>query len=302
MNNDFLTNSATPENKTEFTKPDRDGRVEYIEREVDKFDYEGYEVVRREFFSKANCPAVTIKYGSIIFNVRGIRKLNECQFIQILINPEKKLMIVKPCEEDEKDSLQWSRVDKDGKVVTRAITGKLFTAQLYKDMNWCIESTVKILGTLLTCKGERIFVFDLSNAEAYLHLAEPSGDTKRRKRVPFMPEHWQGNYGVSYEESQKQLITTFEGVPEGFVKITIPQLPHRKPPNDEILKPPEEKIPKPPDDEIIKSPDEKIQKQEDEKVLKPPEAILPIDFFTESSVYSNMNARSERVKEAEYET
>ena len=229
MENDFLTNNPTSGNKIEFTKPEREGRVTYIEREVDKFDYEGYEVVRREFFSKANCPAVTIKYGSITFNVRAIRKLNECRFIQILINLPKKQLIIKPCAEDEKGSLQCSRIDKHGKVVARAITGKLFTAQLYKDMNWSIESTVKILGTLLTCKGEKIFIFDLNNAEAYLHLAELNGDTQRRKRVPFMPEHWQGNYGQSYEENQKQIITTFEDVPEGFVKITIPQPLHKKP-------------------------------------------------------------------------
>ena len=229
MQTDLFTNDNAFENKTEekvFTKPDRDGRISYIEREVDRFDYDGYEVVRREWFSKANCPAVTLKYGSVVFNVRAIRKLNECRHIQILINAEKKLMIAKPCEEDEKDSLQWSKVDKRDKVVPRTITGKVFTAQLFKDMNWNIESTIKVLGTLLKCKDEKIFVFNLTNAEAYLRLAEPfSDDPKRRKRVPFMPEHWQGHYGQSYEDSKNQIVTTFEGVPEGFVKITIPQLP-----------------------------------------------------------------------------
>ena len=212
--------------KTKFTKPTKDGKIDFIEREVDKFDFDGFAVVRREFFSKVNCPAVTFKYGSVAFNVRAIRKLNECQFIHILINAEKKLLIAKPCEEDEKDSLQWSRVDKQNKIVPRAITGKMFTAQLFKDMKWSIESTVKVLGTLLKCKDERIFVFNLVNAEAYLRLAEPfADDPKRRKRVPFMPEHWQGNYGQSYEESKNKIIPTFEDVPEGFVKIEIPQLP-----------------------------------------------------------------------------
>ena len=113
-----------------YTKPSRDGMISYIEREVDRFDYEGYQVVRRELFSKVNCPAVTLKYGSVNFNVRAIRKLNECRFIQILINSEKRLMIAKPCEEDEKDSIQWSKVNKHGKVEPRKITGKVFTAQL----------------------------------------------------------------------------------------------------------------------------------------------------------------------------
>jgi len=226
MENDFFTNNDELEKK--FTKPNRDGSVSYIEREVDRFDYDGYEVVRREFFSKANCPAVTIKYGSIVLNIRAIRKLDECRFILILINLEKKQMIVKPCEEDEKDSLQCSKIDKHGKVVPRTITGKMFAAYIYKDMNWNIESTVKILGTMERCKGEKIFIFNLVNAEAYLHLAEASEEyPKRRKRVPFLPEHWQGNYGQSYEESKKQIVTTFEGIPEDFVKITIPQLSHK---------------------------------------------------------------------------
>jgi hypothetical protein len=228
------TKDDNEKNKSEkpqemFTKPVKDGRIEYIEREVDQFNFEGYEVVRGEFFSKANCPAVTLRYGSVVFNVRTIRKLNECSHIQILINTEKKLMIAKPCEEDEKDSLQWSRIDKRGKVIPRAITGKMFTAQLYNDMKWDIESTIKILGIPVKCKDERIFIFELINAEAYFRLAEPSEeDPKRRKRVPYMPEHWKGNYGQSYEENKNPIITTFEGVPEGFVKITIPQLPSKK--------------------------------------------------------------------------
>jgi len=226
-----LTSNGASENKAEekmFTKPVKDGKVEYIEREVDRFDYEGFEVVRREWFSKVNCPAVTFKYGSITFNVRAIRKLNECSHIQILMNREKKRMIVKPCDEDDKDSLQWSKVDKRDKVVPRMIRGTVFTAQLYKDMNWNIESTVKVLGTLLKCRDEKIFMFNLVDAEVYLHLSEPfADDPKRRKRVPFMPEHWQGNYGQSYEESKNQIVTTFEGMPEGFVKMTFPQLPFK---------------------------------------------------------------------------
>ena len=135
MENNLFTNDSAFENKT-FTKPDRNGKVEFIEREVDRFNYDGYQVARREWFSKANCPAVTLKYGSVTLNVRAIRKLNECRFIHILMNTNKKSMIVKPCEEDDKDSLQCSRINKQGKVAPRTITGKVFTAQLYKDMKY----------------------------------------------------------------------------------------------------------------------------------------------------------------------
>ena len=235
---DFLINKGNdkPENKIEetksqemFTKPVRVGIVEYIEREVDRFDYEGYEVVRREFFSKANCPAVKIRYGKINFNVRAIRKLDECSHILILINIGEKRMLVKSCKEDDKDSLQWSKIDKHKKVVPRVITGKAFTAQLYADMNWNFGGTIKMLGTLLKCPDEKLFVFNLMNAEAYFRLAAPTeDDPNRHERVPLTPSHWQGNYGQSYEESKTPLLTTFEGIPEGFVKITLPPLPPKK--------------------------------------------------------------------------
>jgi hypothetical protein len=236
MQNDDLTGIGTSENKTEekFTKADRGEMVEYIEKEVEKFDFDGFEVVRREWFSKALCPAVTFKYGSVTFNVRAIRKLDECSHIQILMNSEKKLMIAKPCKEDDKDSLQCSKINKQGKTAPRTIRGKVFTAQLYQEMKWNIESTVKVLGTLLTCQNEKIFMFNLINAEAYLRLAEPcEDDPKRRMRVPFMPEHWQGHYGQSYEDSKAPMLTTFEGM-EGFVEIKIPQLPPKKSANDKV--------------------------------------------------------------------
>ena len=205
-----------------FTKPVKDGKISYIEREVDKFDFDGYEVVRREFFSKALCPAVTIKYGLIKFNVCAIRKLGECSHIQILMNSEKKLMIAKPCDEDEKDSVQWSRIDKRGKVVPRDIRGKIFTAQLFDDMKWNPESTVKTLGTLLKCKDEKLFVFELVNAETYISISALDPDNpKRRNRIPTMPQHWDGNYGQSYEDSKIKVVETFEGMPEDFVKISI---------------------------------------------------------------------------------
>ena len=211
-----------------FTKASKDGQVDYIEREVKEFNFNGFQVVRREFFSKATCPAVTFKFGSVIFNLRAIKKLDECEFIKFLMHPEKPILVIKPGFEDEKDAMQWCRKDKRNKTVPRKIIAKDFTAKLYNDMNWTIDTTHKVLGTFFYNKKEKVFAFELINAEAYKCLSEPlSDDPKRRKRVPYMPEHWKDSYGLPYEESQKPLITTFDGAPPGFVKIIIPKLPKR---------------------------------------------------------------------------
>jgi hypothetical protein len=48
-----------------------------------------------------------------------------------------------------------------------------------------------------------------------------------------MPKLWQGNFGESYEEGQKPIVSTFEEGPEGFVRIEIQKLPPKKKLTDE---------------------------------------------------------------------
>ena len=149
-----------------FTNLDPNGIVSYLGHEVNRFVYEGYEVVCSGLFSKAKYPAITLKYSSFVFNVHTIRMFDNCRHIQILMHSDKKFMVIKPCDEDAKDSLQWSNIDMHGKVVPRKIAGKLFTAKLYKEMKWDLSDTVKLFGTLLKGGDEKIFVFDLKNSNS----------------------------------------------------------------------------------------------------------------------------------------
>lgn len=233
MDNNTLFPGIEEEKKTEkeqFKKPSKDGKVEFIVREVDEFDFDGFEAVRREWFSKLNCPAVTFSYGKVRFNIRIIEKLDYCTHILILINIEKKLMQIVPSDENEKDSLQWSRIDKKGKLVPKMITGKEFTARLYEDLSWHLKCTSKILGELIINKrGQKVFEFNLMNAEKYRSISEPTADNpKRRRRVAFSPQLWEENYGQSYDELQAPKAEFFDDVPDGYVQIVLPKLPTKK--------------------------------------------------------------------------
>jgi len=89
-----------------FTHSVGNGKVCYIEREVERIDYDGFEVVPLEEFSSTTFPAVTLKSGSVVFNTRAIKTLDKYRHIKILMRSDNKFMFVKPCEEDEKDALQ----------------------------------------------------------------------------------------------------------------------------------------------------------------------------------------------------
>jgi hypothetical protein len=130
------------------------------ERKPGNFDFSGFEVVGLEMFSTRGYPSVTLKSGSIVFNVYAIRKFSECRYIQILANSDKKSMIIKPCNEDEKNAMQWSKEDKNGKIVPKTITNKAFIEWLYDVMNRDAKDSFKMFGHMQKYGNENMFVFD----------------------------------------------------------------------------------------------------------------------------------------------
>jgi len=128
---------------------------------VRKIAVEKLGVSRQELLTRKNNPMVTFKHGSVSFNIHAVRML-ECEHINILIHHEKKTMIARPCANDDRNALQWRRLDKQGKVAPKTLSGKFFTSMLYYGMNWVFEDTVKIPGEFFECNNEKILVFKLN--------------------------------------------------------------------------------------------------------------------------------------------
>ena len=79
--------------------------IEYIEDNT--FSYDGFQVVRGEFFAHIQEPSFTLNNYKCSVNTACIKNLPTCEYVQILVNPDKKLLAVKPCDEEEKDSFKW---------------------------------------------------------------------------------------------------------------------------------------------------------------------------------------------------
>ena len=71
------------------------------------FSFEGYQVVRREFFSHKFDPTLTIRSNGITFNNACISRLDEVVYVQVLINPDTVALTVKLLK---KDGRSWTRI------------------------------------------------------------------------------------------------------------------------------------------------------------------------------------------------
>ena len=162
------------------------------------FSYDGYQVVRGEFFAHLFEPSVTLSREKVSVNAACIRKLPDVEHVQFLVNPTEKKLAVKPCPEEMKDSFRWtSGAGKKRK--PKAITCRIFFAKILHLMGWSPEYRYKILGKLIRTSSDLLFVFDLTSAETY---GIRSSGEKNASRTAIYPEEWKNQFGVPVNEHQ----------------------------------------------------------------------------------------------------
>ena len=143
----------------------------------DSFSYDGYQVVRGEFFAHIYEPSFTFNNYKVSVNTACIKKLPDVEYVQILVNPIEKKLAVRPCREEEKDSFRW----------------------------------YKILGKLIRSGNEILFIFDLTSPEIFPRTLKDNG-TVTTARTPSYPEEWKNQFGIPVEEHQKSMqVNIFEG-------------------------------------------------------------------------------------------
>ena len=211
------------------------------------FSYDGYQVVRRELFAHLREPAVVIRRDSVTFNTACIAGLEDAVYIQILVNQDNKRMVVRKCEENDKDALRWC-IEKPDKRKSRKMSNKLFSAMMYDMMGWNTDCRYKILGHKITHEDETMYIFDLLETEIFMDTkrkkkANPDSVEKKEElvtaetdqtpeqnqeeiaakvarklnRIPFYPKAWKDSFGLSVEEHKKALETN---ITDGYIEFS----------------------------------------------------------------------------------
>lgn len=178
------------------------------------FQYDDYQVVRKELFAHLRDACAVIRRDSITFNASCINNLEEVVFVQFLVNPKEHRLVVRPCSSDAKDAVQWC-IERGNHRKSRKVTGKPFAAKIYSMMEWDIRCRYKILGHRILIDGELLYIFELDEPEIFLDLkpdktepeAEASGmtqeeyktskkDLQKKNRKPYYPKQWESSFGV----------------------------------------------------------------------------------------------------------
>lgn len=197
------------------------------EMEYESFD--GYEVPPRTQFSMLKKPAVSIKYGSIIFNMACIRLFKGVIHILPIVHTKKKRLAVVICTEEESASVEWARY-KNAVLVNKTISSPEFTEKLYRMMgDWDRNCRYKALGRVAASDRGLILVFDLPEALMFPALPEEYVDKrtgeKRKRRFKYYPDEYKDRIGKSYNDyAAAHQISLFEDL-DGYIGRTYEDAP-----------------------------------------------------------------------------
>ena len=137
-------------------------------------------------------------------------------YVNIMFNSEFKRIVVKGCNENDRDALRWC-VAKPDKRKSRKMSCRLFSELLYKEMDWSVDCRYKILGYRIEFEGEALYVFDLVAAEVFHERKKKSADhqsttvvEENKEEQPVNPrkgyysEDIAGTFGVPVEQHRQE--------------------------------------------------------------------------------------------------
>lgn len=190
----------------------------------DDFDFDGFQVVRREFFAHLSEPAVTFNNCKFYVNSACLNKFPDINHVQVLVNQNTRILALRPCAENARDSFAWCNTSK-GKRKPKQTTCRLFFAKIVSMMGWNPDYRYKLLGKLIHANGEYMIAFDLTATEVYQRTFI-EGSKPKNSRTPVFPAEWQNQFGLPYKEHQQSLqINIFDGYAIYSIKDSSPSGP-----------------------------------------------------------------------------
>ena len=95
--------SAELEKAEPAVSPANSSSDEVLEMAGD-FNYDGYQVVRREFFAHINEPSVTFNNCKFYVNTACLNRFPQVDYVQVLVNQESRILAIRPCRAEDRDA------------------------------------------------------------------------------------------------------------------------------------------------------------------------------------------------------
>ena len=182
----------------------------------DTFSLDGYEIVRSNFFSTGSKPLMTIAKGQVRFNSVCLKKFENVEYVELLLNSVEQCIAVRPCDKDNPNAIKWGKLKNSRWIVSpKSCAG--FSGALYSIMDWEADCGYKLCGQYMCDDEEQVLFFDLSDPEITQYVPDEKActDTCQKsddgadenksesctyQKVLIIPSSWENSFGRKVSE------------------------------------------------------------------------------------------------------
>ncbi len=132
---------------------------------LENINLDGFKMVKSEMFKAERAPSMTIFKNEISFSREAHQCLQFCESIQLLINAEEMLVMVRSAPSTDENAIKWSNKLKES-YIPRFTCPKL-TQPLFSMWKWDMDYRYKVEGRLVKCEKKPVLIFDFRQARAY---------------------------------------------------------------------------------------------------------------------------------------
>lgn len=170
-------------------------------------DMRGYEVVRSQYFATLQNAAMTIANGKISFNTACLKKFEDVEYVELLLNSVSRCIAVRPCEKDNPNAIHWGKLRED-RWCTLSKSCRGLAKTLFDIMEWDESLKYRFRGDYIENEGQKVMLFRLDEPEMVKTEnivllpteAEADGQEKTeektvRQTIYILPPEWENTFG-----------------------------------------------------------------------------------------------------------
>ena len=150
-----------------FSKEDYQAACESVEAPTNevkvtghRLNLGGYQLVRSEFFPSNERPAMTINNGKLRFNTACLKKFEDVEYVELLLNTVTSSIAIRPCEKDNPNAIHWGRLREERWVVS-TLGCKGLSRTLFDLMSWEDEGKYTFSGQFKVQGDHKLLIFEL---------------------------------------------------------------------------------------------------------------------------------------------
>ena len=167
-------------------------------------DFPGLQVARIQEFGHAQLASLIISNRAMAFNKECINKMPDTEYVEILLHPIEKLIVIRPADKKNLNAVKWRKI-KNGKLQVNNVFCSAFAKIIYTLMDWSPIQRFKFLAICQTKGEESVLFFDLKEPEFRISFDETvklseDENITRKKTKTLHPVEWRDSFGLSFPE------------------------------------------------------------------------------------------------------